>query len=930
MKKTLLLMACWASLAACQTKTGQRIDLSGEWRFAIDSTDSGVRERWFARELDEFITLPGSMNTNGKGETVTVETPWTASVPNRAWYDSPEYADYRRSADTKVVFFLQPDKYYVGPAWYQKPIEVPEAWAGKVVRLRLERCHWQSSLWVDEREIGAANSLATPHEYLLEGLTPGTHRLSLRVDNRVLEIDPGVDAHSISDHTQSNWNGLVGTLEAEALPNVFIEQVKITPDPTSKTLQVALSLQNRSGSIQNATLTLGGRQLRATKSEATLAAGENILEISVPWRGELKRWDEFSPNMYELTSTLSSEAGEHSLQTSFGVRTIGTQGTQITINDRPVFLRGTLECCIFPLTGYPATDEASWERIIRICKDHGLNHMRFHSWCPPEAAFRAGDRLGFYFQVECGAWANDIGSGKGIDDYIRRESRRIVNAYANHPSFCLLSSGNEPHGPHMEQYMHEFVDYWRSQDRRFLTTTAAAWPIYAGSDYDNDFLPRIQLWDEQLRSVINAQPPRSNFNWSDRISTEKPTVSHEIGQWCVYPDLKERARYTGAFKARNFDIFEDRLRASDLLHLADSFLLASGKLQALCYKADIEAALRTPGFGGFQLLDLHDFPGQGTALVGVLNPFWEEKGYITAGEFRAFCNEVVPLLVTDRFVYHSGDTLRGRIEVAQFSPKDFSENRLSWQLQNKEGSRVAGGEWNVEKLPTGALSPAGELELPLQTDTPQQYRLSLELNGKYENAWNIWVYPRAEAAAPEGVRVARRFGPEEEAYLAQGGSLLLVAQRGSLRNEGADSVCVGFSSIFWNTLWTLNQAPHTLGILCDPGHPALSLFPTAYHSDYQWWDALSDCDALPLHKLGNPQPVVRLIDDWFKGRSLGLVAEVRVGPGKLLLCGADLLADPENRPAAGQLHQSLLHYAASDDFRPRTACTPEQIRALFR
>ena len=92
--------------------------------------------------------------------------------------------------------------------------------------------------------------------------------------------------------------------------------------------------------------------------------------------------------------------------------------------------------------------------------------------------------------------------------------------------------------------------------------------------------------------------------------------------------------------------------------MADSFLLASGKLQALCYKADIEAALRTKNFAGFQLLDLHDFPGQGSAIVGVLNPFWESKGYVTPQEYSEFCNSVVPLARMSKFVFNSGDTLK--------------------------------------------------------------------------------------------------------------------------------------------------------------------------------------------------------------------------------------------------------------------------------
>ena len=129
-----------------------------------------------------------------------------------------------------------------------------------------------------------------------------------------------------------------------------------------------------------------------------------------------------------------------------------------------------------------------------------------------------------------------------------------------------------------------------------------------------------------LSSRINAKPPETVSDYTESISKfDVPVISHEIGQWCVYPNFNEMKKYTGVLKPRNFEIFRETLEENQMLDQANDFLVASGKLQTLCYKEDIESALRTPGFGGFQLLDLHDFPGQGTALIGVLDPFWEEK-----------------------------------------------------------------------------------------------------------------------------------------------------------------------------------------------------------------------------------------------------------------------------------------------------------------
>lgn len=912
----------------------ESLSLSGTWQFKEDPEDKGVSERWYNSDLEEKVTLPGSMNTNGKGDPVTVNTPWTGSMWNRAWYESPEYAKYRLPEDTKVVFWLSPDKYYTGAAWYQKKITIPADWKNKKVFLSLERCHWETSLWVDGKEMGMQNSLAVPHRYLLPALAPGEHTLTLRVDNRIKDINPGPDAHSVSDNTQSNWNGVVGKIGLEAKPDAYISSVRIIPSLEAKKVTAEITIENLGkkelkASVELQAKLVGGTEiLPVDNSSCQLKKGENKIQVEYSMGDNPRLWDEFTPNLYALHIQLKTKAGNNDFIEHFGMRELTSQGTQIAINGRPVFFRGTLECCIFPKTGFPPTEEAEWERIMQVCRAHGLNHLRFHSWCPPKAAFDAADRLGFYFYVECGAWSHDIGGEKPIDQFIMDESERIVKEYGNHPSFCLFSYGNEPGGDGHVKYLTNLVNHWKAKDRRFLCTTAAGWPAIPENDWHCLPAPRIQGWGEGIKSIINSTSPGSSYDWSSKISHTQPTISHEIGQWCVYPDLKERSKYTGVLKAKNFDIFEDRLRDNGLLSLADSFLLASGKLQALCYKADIEAALRTKGFGGFQLLDLHDFPGQGTALVGVLSPFWETKGYITPTEFKEFCNDIVPLARVERFILNSGETLNADIEIAQYSAKDLSNARTSWRLTSTDGRIIDSGYFSTATIPTGTLTKVGELHKKLETEKPVQYTLEVSV-GKYKNRWSVWVYPTAKEE-PAEVKIATSLDKEILDLLDKGGKVLLTPRFGSLRNEGLDSVVVGFSSIFWNTLWTNKQPPHTLGILCDPSHPALSLFPTSYHSDYQWQDAMSHCQAIPLKRLGdNIQPIIRIIDDWFTARPFGMIIEVKVGKGKLLMCSVDLLTDADNRPEARQLTNSLLRYMKDEAFNPSNEVSAKTIQSLF-
>lgn len=930
-----LLKCAWLLVAFVGTRLLAQTSvqsLEGQWNYRLDANDVGLEEKWYETEFSESLLLPGSLNTNGIGDLVSVNTPWTGSMWNDTWYKSDFYEKYRSPENTKVVFWLTPDKYYVGKAWYQKKVTIPKEWKDKLVTLHLERCHWETTLWVDGKKIGTQNSLSVPHRYELAELTSGEHLLTLCVDNRIKDIQPGVDAHSVSDNTQSNWNGVVGKIALMARPAAYINEVRIEPLMIEKKIHATICLyaadKRYSGRLTLRVKHTGdGRMFPEMTLPVQLRAGANEVEALYDMSSDFRMWDEFQPNVYSLQVALDTKVGSDICEEDFGLRQLGTKGTQITVNGRPVFFRGTLECCIFPKTGFPPTDETEWERVMKVCQQYGLNHIRFHSWCPPEAAFSVADKLGIYLYVECGAWASDLGSGKPIDDYIYEESRRIVKEYGNHPSFCLMSYGNEPHGKNHKEYLRQFVSYWKERDGRFLYTTAAGWPALVENDWHCLPAPRIQGWAQGLKSIINAKVPNTEFDWESRISKEQPTISHEIGQWCVYPDLNEREKYTGVLKAKNFDIFEDRLRENGLLHLADSFLIASGKLQTLCYKADIEAALRTRGFGGFQLLDLHDFPGQGSALVGVLNPFWESKGYVTPQEYSEFCNRVVPLVRMARMVYNSGDTLRASVEVAQYGAENLVLP-VDWKLIASDGRLIKGGRFERCNLSTGTLSHVGNLEIPLSVDKPQQCSLEVSTGG-YRNHWNIWVYPTGRVESGD-VMVASEWNEKVRTKLKGGGKVLLTARFGTLKNEGCDSVVVGFSSIFWNTLWTNGQTPHTLGILCNPSHPALKLFPTSFHSDYQWWDAMSHCNAIPLRKLGNVTPVVRIIDDWFKARSLGMIVELRIGKGTLILCGVDLLTDVHKRPEAMQMMNSLLDYMKSDVFNPTTVVTCTQIETLFR
>jgi len=942
----LLSVSSLLSTAVAQQKNDLRIDLSGGWNFQVDSLDKGVADKWFNHPLKDRIQLPGSMTTNGKGDEVTVSTPWVGNIIDKSWFVNDEYARYKQPGNIKIPFWLQPEKYYKGAAWYQKTINIPGSWNNKYIQLFIERSHWETTVWIDDVKIGMENSLGTPQLFEIGNkLPPGIHRLTVRVDNRIKNIEVGNDAHSVSDHTQTNWNGMVGELSLRARPAIFIADVKLYPDIKNKLVLTKILIKNTPGRQQVISLALmaapdkpGVTKLKSLTREITLSEKDTTIEIAYPMGSNPLLWSEFHPNLYKMQLILKGQKQDNTdrQDISFGMRDFKAKGTQFAVNDTLTFLRGTLDCASFPKTGYPPTDVATWIKHFKTIKAYGLNHIRFHSWCPPEAAFTAADKLGIFLQVECSAWASGfntavIGDGLPIDKYVYEESDKMVKAYGNHPSFVMMTYGNEPGGKNQTQYLVGFVNYWKAKDARRVYTTAAGWPINDASDYHNTPDPRIQGWGQGLSSIINKEAPKTDYDWTNIISKwKRPVVSHEIGQWCVYPNFREIKKYDGILKPKNFDIFKDKLQENGLGQLADSFLMASGKLQVLCYKADIEAALRTPGFGGFQLLGLSDFPGQGTALIGVLDPFWEPKPYITATGFSQFCAPIVPLARLPKMIYTNNEELVVPLEVANFSNAPIKNAFITWNVESENGAPLFNGSFKKEAIEIGNGIELGTIRQALATVKKAQ-RLLLKVKiGTHTNTWDIFVYPKTLPETPEGVLLTSTLDGNAIERLNQGGKVLLTLKQGSVKPKMGGDIKIGFSSIFWNTAWTNKQPPTTLGILCNPKHPALADFPTQYHSNWQWWDAMSHSSAIKLNVLAKDlPPIVRVIDDWVTARSLGLIFECKVGKGKLLVSAIDLLTDQDKRPEARQLRYSLERYMSGAQFKPAHSIALAQIQQLY-
>ena len=726
------------------------------------------------------------------------------------------------------------------------------------------------------------------------------------------------------------------------------------------------------------------------QQSATIEPGAGSLDLFFPMGDHFECWSEFNPKVYNLRATLGGSGFHSEVADTFGMREIRTRVRSFLINGIETCFRGTHNGGDFPLTGYPPTDVESWKKIIRVCQDWGLNHMRFHSWCPPEAAFEAADELGFYLQPECGMW-NEISPGTPMERMLYQETDRILEAYGNHPSFVLLSASNEAHG-RWKQCLPQWVEHFRAKDPRRLYTPNTGWSLI-------DEPGPVQGADYLAVGRIGPNRVRGASGWFGRDYERSvrginvPVISHEVGQWCAYPDYDIIRKFTGYMRPGNYEIFRDSMAAHGLSDRDKDFAWASGRFQLACYKEEVEANLRTPGLAGFQLLDLHDYVGQGTALVGLLDTFWESKGYATPAEFRRFCSPTVPLARLRRRVFTTADPFEVEVEVAHYGPVPLTNAAASWHIEEATGRVVAKGNWPAKTIPVGKNFPLGKVSVDLsKLAAPQAYRLvvSLEqvlhdstnvpspalpppprlrrtsrapspigwerdgvragetstpssqhslmeraeppMNSRaaretYENDWNFWLYPaQVPDTVPADVLVTRLWD-EAQAWLAGGGKVLFLPHNTDL---GWDSPPLASEPIFWNRL--MNPAwSRMLGLWCDTNSPALAGFPTETHCDWQWTQIVRGVRPVNLDRLPRGlQPMVQAIDDWNRNWKLGALFECKVGPGRLMVCSFDVSSDLENRPVARQLRRSLLDYMAGPRFQPKTEVSPEALgRVLF-
>ena len=628
-----------------------------------------------------------------------------------------------------------------------------------------------------------------------------------------------------------------------------------------------------------------------------------------------------------MVTTLQSEYGTDTVITKFGIREFKTKDGDLYLNDNRIFIRGNLECVIFPLKGYPPMQVKEWRTLFKKAIEYGLNSFRFHSWCPPTAAFTAADELGFYLQVELPHWNWKVGSDTTTFGFLRREAYRLLAEYGNHPSFLFLSMGNEVEGDFDK--LNQLVAELKHKDNRHLystTTFTFQKEITGAPQPQDDFY--VTQWTKKGwvrgQGVFNDQPPSFAKDYSasmEGITT--PLISHEIGQYSVYPDLTEIEKYTGNLLPLNFIAVRNDLRKKGLLPLSPSFLQASGRFATLLYKEEIERALKTKGFDGFHLLQLQDFPGQGTALVGLLNAFWQSKGLMTAKEFHQYNSELTPLIRYPKSVYTSDEIFVAEVELANFYKPLNAE--VVWKIRDENKTVLSTGSFGKKDFAVGNCLTVGELKFDLNKITSAS-KLIIELSIKgssYQNQWNIWVYPASLQEKNGDVLVTSSMNDALIA-LEKGRKVLLCPLPDTL-----NGITGKFVPVFWSPVHFPDQ-PGTMGLLIKKTHKALKNFPTDFYSNWQWWDLTIKSKTLNAGALPDKAIIVRVIDNFVRNQSLTNLFEAKLGAGRLVFCSIDILSDLDKRPQAKQLKYSLLKYMNSKNFNPEVNITTEQLKHYLK
>ena len=957
-----------------------RILLNGKWHVVLEDGTTG--------QMD----LPGTLDENGIGHRDVGANQWH---PDAVLGNAAGEID----KDAPIATRFTRRHTYEGEARISRKITVPDYGTDRLFVLA-ERAR-ALRLLVDGEACAVfrQGTLSTPYIFELTGAAPGEHEFTFLSDNSY----PGMPKAAIyyssaaTDETQTNWNGILGECSMYTRPQNFIDSLRVYPRAVKKeeknkaggyVLDVCVELAPGAKKVykdakiilQSEALAAGELEDTQTLTEIISYSGEGLAEAGtdkeenpktmeiwfrdLPLRENVKLWDEDEGNLYEMAVTLDNGMSAEDkggstaeCRTRFGIRSFGDNGSgRLALNGRAIFLRGEANCAEYPETGHPPMTIPEWKEMLLKYRSYGINFVRFHSHCEPEAAFAAADELGMLLQPELSHW--DPKDAFGTEEsyrYYRAELVDLLKTYANHPSFVMLTLGNELQAQDEgRERMRELVRTAKRMDpTRLYANGSNAFYGEEGCDPESDFYTSQSCKDVVIRGTFSGMRGYLNENYpsADRTYDEamaeirkeyqKPVFSFEVGQFEVLPDFEELESFHGISDPVNLKLIKKRVEERGLLPTWEKYVEATGELSRLAYREEIEAAMRTRELSGISLLGLQDFPGQGTALVGMMNSHLEPKPYDFARpeRFREFFRECRILVKLPRYTYEAGERLIAEVEAANFG-KENIEGVFCWTLAGKKSvsengncepaeiksknTVIATGEdTEITICRPGSYTEVGSLDIPLDF-VEKNTALTLKVRiGDSISAYPIWVYRKTTPVCPENVYETRAFDMKTREILQNGGRVYLSpdADKESLPN----SIKTQFTTDFWS-VGTFADQEGGMGQLIDTEHPIFKEFPTDFHTDWQWWIMATKRAVILPHPM---KTIITEMDSYAFLRPMAQMIEFRCLKGKVLLSTMELHKS-QQYPEVRALQASIYTYLSGENFEPAEEITEEELSMLVR
>lgn len=957
-----------------------RILLNGKWHVVLEDGTTG--------QMD----LPGTLDENGIGHRDVGANQWH---PDAVLGNAAGEID----KDAPIATRFTRRHTYEGEARISRKITVPDYGTDRLFVLA-ERARALRLLVDGEAcSVFRQGTLSTPYIFELTGAAPGEHEFTFLSDNSY----PGMPKAAIyyssaaTDETQTNWNGILGECSMYTRPQNFIDSLRVYPRAVKKeeknkaggyVLDVCVELAPGAKKVykdakiilQSEALAAGELEDTQTLTEIISYSGEGLAEAGtdkeenpktmeiwfrdLPLRENVKLWDEDEGNLYEMAVTLDNGMSAEDkggstaeCRTRFGIRSFGDNGSgRLALNGRAIFLRGEANCAEYPETGHPPMTIPEWKEMLLKYRSYGINFVRFHSHCEPEAAFAAADELGMLLQPELSHW--DPKDAFGTEEsyrYYRAELVDLLKTYANHPSFVMLTLGNELQAQDEgRERMRELVRTAKRMDpTRLYANGSNAFYGEEGCDPESDFYTSQSCKDVVIRGTFSGMRGYLNENYpsADRTYDEamaeirkeyqKPVFSFEVGQFEVLPDFEELESFHGISDPVNLKLIKKRVEERGLLPTWEKYVEATGELSRLAYREEIEAAMRTRELSGISLLGLQDFPGQGTALVGMMNSHLEPKPYDFARpeRFREFFQECRILVKLPHYTYEAGERLIAEVEAANFGKRNI-EGVFCWTLAGKKSvsengncepaeiksknTVIATGEdTEITICRPGSYTEVGSLDIPLDF-VEKNTALTLKVRiGDSISAYPIWVYRKTTPVCPENVYETRAFDVKTREILQNGGRVYLTpdADKESLPN----SIKTQFTTDFWS-VGTFADQEGGMGQLIDTEHPIFKEFPTDFHTDWQWWIMATKRAVILPHPM---KTIITEMDSYAFLRPMAQMIEFRCLKGKVLLSTMELHKS-QQYPEVRALQASIYTYLSGENFEPAEEITEEELSMLVR